>query len=602
VITSLFFDRIKYRKPELDNKGKDIPSLLGLDTEADETGRPFLLCLSDGKHYTDFKEIPFLLLEKYAGYHIAVYNLKYESGAILYYLPPDTLHELWLKTEAAIEREGKKIKFTYIPHKMLSIETGRGKGRKAVKIWDICQYYAMSLNKASQIYLGKQKIDIETKKFTKEYREKNFSQILKYCIQDAVLCAELGNFLIHKLKEFGIRTTALYSSASLSFRYYADRTNIVTSWRLWQNHKKLLKMGIDSYQGGKFEITARGAFKGYEYDITSAYPYEIMNLADISFARIEYSRNVPTDAYYGFIRCKVFNPSGLYIPCGIMADNVRVYPSGEIYTTITLSEYKYMTEDLRLDIEIIEGAFLILKNIKFPYKTVTEELFALKAKYKVQGDKMLTNVSKLMLNSFYGKTVQMIENWEGFFNAGAGWNPLYGSIITANCRIKVCRIQNLLKKKCLAVHTDSVITLEPLPPEMLKGGIGEFEFVEEGEGLLVACGQYCIGEKEAYKGFDPLPGDNWRKLLQENSKKTSFEYPIIRVNSWVDRVAKGYFEGFNLFEDTFKVIDLNVDRKRIWKPGITGSYLLNNLEYGLPRIFVDTEPPEYWKDDYARPV
>ncbi len=594
MITSEFWDLINYKKPDLENKGKEIPFLLGLDTEADENGKPFLLTISDGSVFTDFENIPYTLLKEYQNCHIAVYNLKYDSGAILYFLPHENLYELWEKTETLIEHEGEKIKIVYIPHKMLCIETGKGKGRKFVKIWDICQYYSMSLNKAAEIYLGKKKIDIETKKFTEDYRKENWEKIVEYCIQDSVLTSELGNFLIRKLSEFGVRTTALYSAASLSFRYYADCGKIITSWRLWQNHKKLLQIALDSYQGGKFEITARGSFTGYEYDITSAYPYEIQNLADISFARVIYSKEIPEDAYYGFIRCRIYNPEGLYIPCGLMMDFVRVYPAGEFYCTITLQEYLYMVKDLGLRIDILEGAFLILKNITFPYRKTTLKLFDLKALYKKKKDKMLTNVSKLMLNSFYGKSVQMIEDYKGIYNAGQGWNPIYGSIITANCRIKICKIQNLMQKKCLAVHTDSVITLEPIPEEFTSGGIGNFEFVEKGKGCIIACGQYYIGEKEAYKGFDPLPGDNWEKLLKENENKTKFPYPIIRVNSWVDRVSKGHYTGINYFENAVKEINFNVDKKRYWRENITGAFLRYELEYGIPRIVIHNKTPEYW--------
>lgn len=585
MITSADFDRVVYKFPRLNSRGTEIENVLGLDSEAYDTGQPFMICLSTGAELLP-EDMPGALFDHADCRHVAVYNLKYDSGAILYHMPRENMIELWEQTRT---RWGPCL-VEYIPHKCLTIARGK---RHWVRIWDVSQFYAMSLDRASQRYLDKRKTDIETKKFSVAYVKKHRAKIRRYCIQDARLCSELTAFLLAKLAEFGIRATALYSSASLSFRYFADRVRIVTSWRFWKRYRELLPYAMDSYEGGKFEVTGRGSGDMHEYDIVSAYPYEIANLLDISTAEVIKSKRYQAGAAYGFLRCEVYNPRGLHVPCGIMVDNVRIYPAGRYYVTITKAEYDYLTE-IGVEVRILSGYWLGVRWPSKPYSEIVDQLFALKAAYKGK-DAMLYEVSKRMLNSFYGKCVQMIEDWRGNVNAGAGWNPMYGAIITANTRIAMCRVQNALGPRCLAVHTDSVITTEPLPEDMITGNLGGFAFELEGPATIIACGQYEIDGSCAFKGFEPQSGETWRAILRRNRKREYIDYPILRVESWLDAMSKGHpVERINYFENTTKTIDLNCDTKRIWYRRVSGGDLLGPVEQSTPRIFRQGAPPEYW--------
>jgi hypothetical protein len=539
------FDLIQFRKPDFRKKGKLIGFIKGLDTEAYDNGEPFLCCFEDGGE-VDLHDFPacFFSNEKLVNQHYGVYNLKYDSGALLYFLPKEILKELWEVGKVVYENEGIKYTIEYIPHKSLLVKRGFS---DFIRVWDIAQYYKMSLDKASKRYLNKSKDDIETKTFTKVYVKKHLKKIRKYCIQDAALVSELANYLKDKLAEFGIKTAALYSGASLSLRYYADRGQICTAYRYFKQKPDLVKMAIDSYEGGKFEVTSRGYFeKAYEYDITSAYPAEIMDLLDLSLSKVEYNKKYRSDADYGFMRVIIDNSEGKYLPCGLKRKQLRIYPAGIYTLCCTKQEYDFMTGELNIDVKIIE-AYWIFCPLKIRlYKNRSDKIFALKRKYK-NIDSMLYSVTKIMLNSFYGKTVQLIQDYKGVYVAGSGFNPIYGAIITANTRIKVSRLQNLYKEKCMAVHTDSVIMQCELDPEYITGEIGGFEYVTEGECILIACGQYSINDKSAYKGFVPerieegeeYLLESWKKILRRNPNGYNIKYPIRKTESWYEAMAKG---------------------------------------------------------------
>jgi hypothetical protein len=630
MITSELFDRIKYHFIKSGFPGVEIETLVGLDSETLISGAPFLFCTSDGRAIEPADLLP-VLFKHYSGADFALWNMKFDSGSILYDLAPGAIiyddkgnilrftpgkYELWTtnKTSWYYKRDGVpvEIEVEYIPHKYLKISEDK---KHYIKFWDICQFFASSLDKAAAKYLGEHKFKIKTKKFTLDYVDRHKSEIIRYCCRDAELTGRLGNFLLKKIDEFGLRVTALYSQASVSFRFFQDNGEIIGVPRYMKNYPDFMRVVIDSYEGGKFEVTTRGSHGAlYEYDIVSAYPREIADLVNIDRADIMRSTIYQPDCYYAFIRCKVKIYDPVAVPAGLMVAGTRVYSTGEYFVTLTKNEYLYYLE-IGAEVTILDGWYLFIKNIEYPYRDNVLKLFKLKSEYKEKGDAALTLLCKVMLNGFYGKFCQVIPDWKGDHRAGVGFNPVYASVITANTRLKVCRIQNRYKNSCLAVHTDSVMLTEPLDPALVHpGALGEFEFVVgPAPGVIVACGCYQLGDEGAFKGFEPRRvkqyggnpdeaavvgerDETWQEILKRYRNKQEIPYKALRVESWVEATSKGHFDKINKFEIHPKNIALNADVKRLWpRDDFTGSDLLGGLIRSEPVITVQTEPPEFWR-------
>jgi hypothetical protein len=597
LITSKDFSRIVYRDPKYSLKDKrgSISKIIGFDSEALTTGQPFMFATSLNEIILPMQLPDILFEERYIGANFMLFNIKYDSGAILYCLPREILHDLWQKGKVKFG----SYRYRYIPHKQLRIF----RGRDYVTFWDISQFYKheghrINLNTASKIYLDQMKLDMRTKRFRPEYVRRYWKAISRYCIQDAVLTARLGQYLVDKLEQFGITAAAIYSCASISFKYFADHSRIVTAYRFWEEERELLKFALDAYEGGKFEVTSRGKFSGYEYDLSSAYPYEIDRLVDISAATCLRTVEYQSRAVYGYLRCWIENPDGKHLPCGIMIGNVRIYPAGRYFLTITKGEYDYITS-IGVKVKILDAYWLFVKRRRFPYRRPIGTLYNVKTHYK-KSDKMLYDITKIVQNSFYGKTCQMIETWDGRVHAGIGWNPMYAAEITAGTRIKMAAMQNRYNGACLAVHTDSLLMTRPLPDDELTGGIGNFEFKAQGDGVIIACGMYQIGEKCAFKGFNPnaVKGrekDTWISILERNRNHSTLKYNVRRVESWVESMAKNHDKSaINVFGIASKVIDLNCDVKRVWLPDIKARNLLSQLEQSYPKILIQENPPDYW--------
>jgi hypothetical protein len=594
------FDLISYKKPKAESRQKEIRWFVGIDTEAYRNGGMFMCCSSEGDTWTP-KDVPECFFDpKFTDAHFALFNMKYDSGALLRTILPNEKIKI-LARYGEVEYDDYKIK--YLPHKHLAIT----KDEITKEFWDVAQYYHSSLDRAAETYLGKNKIKIETKSFSRRYVKKNWKKLSKYCIRDARLTADLAEYFKRKLNEFGIKVCSLYSPASLSFRYFTERMGrIVDVFSFWETAPDLLRFAHEAYQGGKFEITQRGSFSGYEYDIVSAYPYEMQNLVDIENCAYLRSKKYHPDAVYAFIRCLVTHNRPDVPPChGILLNGVRVYCMGTNYMTLTLNEYKYLTEN-NIDVKIIDAYWLFPDETRFPYRDTIEYLFSIKDKYR--SDKMLYSIAKLMMNSYYGRMANLNERHEPTddidladkhgeittYDAGSAWNPVYAAMITANTRLAVCRLQQRLGPSCIGTHTDSVITLDPLPDDLISSDLGGVKLELSGPGLIIGTGLYDMAGHTAYRGFEMPHGFTWRKLMEQHPGARKFMYKQLRVISWTQATAWDRLNETNVFQHVPKYMDINADVKRSWPRPVRGKDLLTGLQSSDPRVHTDMKKP--WKD------
>jgi len=554
----------------------EITDVIGFDTESFLDGKPFLYTDSFGTYYFP-EDIPQKIFsQKYETSHFVCWNLKYDSGSILYNLPKEKLQELWLKTET--EYDG--YKYEYIPHKLLRIS----RGKKSIKFWDIAQFYGGSLNYNAKKYLRKSKIDIPTKKFSPEYVAENLDMIGRYCVQDSRLTRELAIYFLKHLNQFGVFPNNLYSTASISLNWFKNNGKIVDVWRFWRCYPELLEYACHSYYGGKFEVTARGSFYGYEYDIISAYAYEISNLVDISDAHIVKSSQYVKKAVYGFLKVYIENETLFYSPVTFKDTNVNIYPIGNFETYITKQEYDFIVGK-GVKVKILSGYWIVPEKISYPYRDRIKKLYRLKESLKTKNP-FLSQIAKLMMNSFYGKMCQLIPMYDGTLRAGSAWNPIYSAVITANVRIRMSEIQNRLGKHCVAVHTDSVITDTPLPDEYIGNDIGKFKLCLDGKTVVIMSGMYQIGNKVAYRGISSLENIDWFVILKQMGNRSTYDIPNMVVKSWIEAVRTDTIDKINLFVNDVKHININCDSKRIWTERATGKKLLSGLQYSDPKVIL----------------
>ena len=542
---------IRYRCAPYIRRAKQQPSIsvLGLDTEAWSTGQCFMVAssLGDVWSYTQFPSC--LFARRYRNRSYVCYNLSYDESAILQTLPLDCLQTL--RAGAPAEWQG----YTYrsIPKKCLTIS----RGRNAVHIYDLYNFYSESLEAAAQKYLGYGKIALPTKTFDPDYVTDNWAAIGQYCVRDAKIVEALAQRIIERFETLGVHPRKLYSIAYVSYQYFASHTPYVTVRRYWQRYKPLLQAAMDSYSGGKFEVTEKGCGHYWEYDINSAYPYEIANLIDISWARVEQTPRYQKSAIYGFLYIAGKLPVSLHSPVAVKYNSVNVYPVGYLRRWITLAEYDWLTSH-GADLTIKDAWWIKCDNRCRPYRREVLRLATLKDRAKREGRELDYHTIKVLLNSLYGKMIQLIPQGEGWL-ASTAWNPIYGSIITANVRLRVSDLQQRYPQVC-AVHTDSVISSEPLPLPP-PDGLGSFAPTARGYGVILGSGIYQIGDKVRFRGF--ASRRSLLALLDHPQATVSLD--DLRVHSWREVAFHGWPTSLiNRFETLPRQLRVDFDRKRVW--------------------------------------
>lgn len=545
--------------------------VIGIDTEAYYTGKCYMICTSKGDTFTPLTFPRFFFQRKYRDKVFVAYNLRYDEGALIQWFPYKNLKELRLLQETFYD--GYKVKL--LSGKMLKITSGK----HCITIYDLLNFFEMSLDTAAKKFLGEGKIDIESKTFYPGMSVKKLTEIRKYCIKDAVLCERLADALLDIFEEFGIKPKQLFSTAWVSYCYFRAKTNYVTVEKYYGKEDKMLQFALNSYRGGKFEVTRKGPDNYWEYDIVSAYPYEMSNLVDIRDARIVYSKTYIKSAQYGFIHVVANIPLEVHSPVAIKKNAVCYYPSGEVEAYITKTELEYLYK-YKVDVKIIEAVWLMIPIKTYPYKTIIEELIQLKKHYKETGDKFRTHTVKLIANSAYGKLIQNIDKGN-YYQVGGNWNPIYAAIITANCRVRVTEMQQKYSN-VVAVHTDSLISTTELPLKIGKE-LGDWDFELAGKGVVVGCGVYQIGEKVRLRGFSR--GLNLIEMCKRSDK--TLDLQRTHVMSWKEIMFRnGAKEDINKFIEETRSMRPAFDSKRLWIDDYSSfqEMLVRNVE-SVPLVF-----------------
>ncbi len=544
-------EHVKYFCPPYLRKSKKQSSIqpIGFDTEADRQGRCFMIATSLGDVFRPERVPACFFSRKYRGQSFVCYNLKYDSGALVQRLSSAHLKELQVN-DSTVE---SGYTYSAIANKCLTIR----RGKNSVHIYDMLNFYSMSLSKACELYLDEMKIDISPDLFSEPFITSNFAEIAEYCVQDAILVEKLADLIIKRFESYGVYPQKLYSIAYISFQYFRTHTPYVIVKRFWEKERELLSMAMQSYNGGKFEVTRKGTGYFHEYDIVSAYPFEIRNLIDISWARVVRENKYRKNAIYGFLRVKMNIPVQVFSPSVVMRGTVNTYPVGNIERVITKSEYEYLVSQ-GVDISILDAYWIHVTNKQFPYRREIDKLSKLKDSFKQSGKELDYHTIKILLNSLYGKMVQLIDKKE-YFQAGASWNPIYGAVITANVRIRVSSMQQTFPE-VVAVHTDSVLSTAALPLET-SSDLGAFEKKAEGEGVIIGSGIYQVGNKVKLRGIEK--NLSLLELIQVCGKQLSIDCQ--HVYSWREVAFRGWDTfHINLFDTVPKKIEVNFDQKRLW--------------------------------------
>ena len=574
------------------------------------------------------------------------YNLKFDAQAILKTLDEADIRHLLDNDKLTIfinafDKE-MELEISYLEGKHLQFKpkdfTIDGYKLSPVDCWDISQFYnKMRLQKAGEIYIGKgkqevcfdgTKLDVSRLEeiITVEdmktgivrkipYREYYRKDIESYAILDAQLCGQLSRLKKKQFNDAGVRFIQPYSLANVAQKHLLENYEIPSlneyvyaSGDYNSKSNWLLRFAYSAYTGGWFEVAGQGYFEGVSaYDLASAYPYAMYHLDDCSEGRwlihncpdlLRKKLNEVRPMQLGFVEAIFrFPKDNLWNPLTRKSKMKTLISPTKIHGIFTLDEIK---EALLWNPEFVafgEWAIFYPETDKKPFREFIDKFYEI----KMTADKKSADyaVSKIMLNSIYGKTIQAIKD-----KAGKMFNPIYASVITAYTRVRLAEFMRVNKQKVLSLATDGIVLSTKkavIPPNHLPAcfNLGNWENeVPDGVDLDLVCiqsGVYSLIDSDTKKKYKHTfrgsasyflrEFDNCRDFLIKNSEENKIEKSVYKPYSIKESKVKKDFALVNIFAlRSYSISVIGDSTKRIREGNEPQNFgeLLNQWFYSKP--------------------
>ncbi len=534
--------------------------VVGLDTEGLVTGYTFLITDYPLNNYAWVKSaddvVKFLTNIAYAQSFNTFWNLDYDVTAMLKWLGKAFCTELVKHHVAAY----KGVTFTYIPKHFMSVRSGAGTN----SFFDASQYYIpRSLDGASKVYLNEGKIDVGSKEFHQS--DYNRQDLLHYCTDDARKCALLTQKLLCDLHDMGFSPTTLSSPGTIMEEALVGKVHIPDVTKIPQG---ALEYAYDSYKGGWMECYKKGHFaKLYDYDISSAYPYQVSELTSLNDGEWFFKKGLldPREFTYGWVKGRVHIDSPTLPSPIFFRGDVNYSGYGSWNTKLFEEEARFLAPNKLGSFDTTDGwYFRAAESATKPFKYEMRRLFRQKQTIKNAW------LPKSMSVSLYGKFAQKNEDGD----TGNLFNPPYASLITARTRLTIAGYALMRPQSLCLVSTDGVTFDKPLPSSVLGKNLGDLQLKYSAEGVIVGTNVCTIKGKDP--GGEWRPGRyDWLHLLDKFPDQDRFELSYFRYTTLAEGV-EGDFTKVGVFNNFPYVFNLNYDHKRCFQPFHNAAGLMNN--------------------------
>jgi hypothetical protein len=576
--------------------------LRGLDTET-HLGLAVLIGTSDNYCLfpSTFEEcLEFLL--SIGDTEMCCWNADYDIAAILKFLKPGVLERLyrlgkWTLKNVRLESWSMpgSVSLHYVPRKFLKVKAGK----KKFTVYDLEQFYHMSLNKASKQFLKLEKKDpgvawSELKAILAKGGERA-KKIIDYCKHDARLVELLSERTAEQFEKIGIPFDRPISCASLSYRVFKSELQ----FHLPREHNEKAR---ESFRGGMIECLQTGYFKqAYYIDIRSAYPAAIRDLTEMPAIWKPIENTVDSCAVYGSVECAVHVPRQAYkghfpyVPAGLCT----FYPVGVWRTWLDLYTFR-KAQALGMVEKVYGGIQGIAHSERQPFKERVEELYL-----ERQKDAQKKWAIKIVLNSLYGKFAETREHAtpleldkledleqlklvydrkERFTNHT---NFFMASEITARTRWRL--LKELDPRKVIFYATDGVFLTEK--PIGLDYGneLGQWSEPETMRDLVVVgsgvyCYRYWNDDHKQWENTTRFRGFQSDLDLYTLLDRRRHKIPIkLQRNQKLGQtVITQRWDLFNVIQLQERELDVNFDRKRCWEKAWLGRDLLKRSFHSEP--------------------
>jgi hypothetical protein len=558
---------IRKRRPQLSELQIHTPyrvfrkkrdGVVGLDTESLVTGYAFLITDYPMKNSRWIRQpedvIAFLVNPAYTNSFNTFWNLDFDVTVLMKWLGKEFCKTLVEMGEATYS----EVRFTYIPGCTFSVRSGNATNT----FFDASKYYMpRALDAASKTYLSESKIHLPSKVFT--YEDYDRADLLEYCLDDSRKCGLLTQLLLEDLHDMGFSPSTLVSPGTILEEALMGRTQIYDVTKI---PRGALEYAYEAYRGGWMECYKKGHFETlYDYDIGSAYPFQISELPSLEDGEWFYREGPvsPHEFTLGWVKGRV-NIKSPRVPSPIFfKGDVNYSAYGPWDTTLFEEEARFVVSSGLGSFKVTDGWYFVGNDrTKRPFRYEMRRLFRQKRASRNSW------LPKALSVSCYGKFAQKDE--EG--HTGNLFNPVYASMITARTRLQIAKYTLMQPNALCLVSTDGVTFDKPLPPACLGRDLGDLQLKFTGEGVIIGTNVYTI--KGKYIAGEWRPGRyDWLKKFTDEPDNDVYNLEYFRYTTLAEGVLSD-FDKIGVFGSFPYNFHVNYDRKRCYSPFTTGGDLM----------------------------
>lgn len=262
---------------------------------------------------------------------------------------------------------------------------------------------------------------------------------------------QLGNDIVIGLNKLDIYPDKLTSPIGV-FNDQLNPEELPTIYNFDENHLIVMNWADQMARYEWRKIYKRGKLaEVYHYDLTSAYPYFIMNLPDTRQVKIEHSNNWQS-CDWGIVR-------------GTLETTEKVLPVDKNAKYFTTEEVLWTMKHLEGRFDFEDGWFMNFTSKEKPYYPIVNKLL----EARNNEDVMASRLAKKIAQGLSGKLDQY--NKDG--GMGELYNPILASMVRSKCRLTVGDFiySNGLLNDIIAVEVDGITTSKKINlPNTAKPG------------------------------------------------------------------------------------------------------------------------------------
>jgi len=263
----------------------------------------------------------------------------------------------------------------------------KNSNKKLFELRDSFTILPFSLRILAKEFTNKEKMDIDRSNIKGYSKEK----INEYVASDSIILFEVIEKYLNLLNKNTIKCT-------ISSECFTEHKKLY-------NHKKLRIPSVfdkfirNSYAGARTEVFKRYGKNLHYYDFKSMYP-SILYEKEFPAGKFILTRKFIYDKF-GFYKCSVKAPNNLNIPfLHTYKDGKLIFCLGSFKGTYTSIEIE---KALSLGYKItIDYGYYFTEKVK-PFKDYVSKWYKLKQEAEDKGNSALRFISKLYLNTLYGK-------------------------------------------------------------------------------------------------------------------------------------------------------------------------------------------------------